>query len=500
VELHIEVTEGGNPLARNTISICNSTRSRSGGRPFEASGARAHTDRTFERRECRSPRLSLWRRCVARIGRFAGLVAGAGLAASLVAGLAGCSDEAEDLVIPLTYLAAGRVVDPTTDPITGIAGARVTDDTDPEVRAVTTDDDGNFVLQGLSPGTHRLRVELAGRVTTISYDIPVQKNVIDALVPIFTAAQIDSVLLARGAPAWDREAGIFGLFALRSNGLPIGDATVTFAPPPGGTLVQTGEGKDPIVLVNGAPGDIEFSITRAGYVWDDPYRTSLRPGVLAFAAPRARPNFVGYAFANNAGGAAVSGALVTLESGPDAGRSTTTNFLGQFTFVALAPGTGRARFEATGFLPGLTWPQPFDQDTTLVQILLEPDTLAAWSALEGGPPLDPARGAMVVDARAAMGGDLALGARIVIHAGPGGTGDAAIVLSAAHPAIHMNLNPGFHRVSVTAPGYLESVEIDSVEVRAGEVTYTRIDLEVPAAARHASRAASRRAAAFGFQR
>ena len=69
---------------------------------------------------------------------------------------------------------------------------------------VTSDADGNFVLQGVPDGVHRLRVELAGRRTTLTYDFAVRKNVADALVPLFTDAEIDSVLNANGAPPWDR--------------------------------------------------------------------------------------------------------------------------------------------------------------------------------------------------------------------------------------------------------------------------------------------------------
>jgi hypothetical protein len=427
--------------------------------------------------QCRNPRLSLWR---GRVASAALALAWGVLGIGTALGLAGCGDEAEDLVIPTVYVAAGRVVDPTTDPISGISGARVSVDTDAEVSAVTTDADGYFVLAGVKAGTHRLRAEVPGYVPTLSYDLEIEKNVVDALVPIFTAQQIDSVLAARGAPAWDREAGLFGLFALRSNGLPVGDASVSFAPSPGGTLVQTGDAEDPIVLVNGSPGDFSISVARSGYLWDGPYGIALRPAVLTFAAPRARPNFTGYAFANSSGGAAVSNATVTIVSGPDAGRSETTTFLGQFTFVGLEPGTGRARLTAPGFVPELTWPQPFDKDTTLVQVMVEPDTLTAWIASEAGPALDPTRGTLVVDARAAAGGDFALGAAIQIGAGQGSGGDVSLPLTAGHPALRVNLDPGFYVVHVTAPGFAPSAVIDSVEVRPGEITSTRIDLDPPA--------------------
>jgi hypothetical protein len=108
----------------------------------------------------------------------------------------------------------------------------------------------------------------------------VRKNVADALVPLFTDTEIDSVLVANGAPPWDRGQSLLGLFALKSTGVPLGDALVSFATPPGGTLVQTGQGKDPIVVVNAAVGATSFSLARSGYVWDGPYAASLRPGIV----------------------------------------------------------------------------------------------------------------------------------------------------------------------------------------------------------------------------
>ena len=105
------------------------------------------------------------------------------------------------------------------------------------------------------------------------------------------------MLAARGAPPWNRLQGLFGLFALKSTGVPLGDAVTAFTPSPGGVLVQTGEGADPIVVVNGAPGAYQMQIARGGYVWDGPYGVTLRPDVLTFAAPRSRPNFNGFLFA-----------------------------------------------------------------------------------------------------------------------------------------------------------------------------------------------------------
>jgi len=105
-------------------------------------------------RVCRGARadtrgLNLWRACLT------------------VLVLGGCT-EAEVLKIPVVYVVAGRVLDPATSPVLGIAGARVFVDTAPDVTPVTSDADGNFVLQGVPNGVHRLRVELAGRRGVLS--------------------------------------------------------------------------------------------------------------------------------------------------------------------------------------------------------------------------------------------------------------------------------------------------------------------------------------------
>src|SRR5262245_25797098 len=181
---------------------------------------------TFTRAEADARRLHLWRACVT-------------LGVAIVLG--GCS-EAEDLRIPVVYVVAGRVLDPATSPVEGIPGARVSVDTDQGVMPVTTDADGHFVLQGVHDGVHRLRAGLTGGRTTLTYNFAVRKNVANALVPLFTDHEIDSVLTANGAPAWDRAQALFGVFALKSTGVPLGDALLTFATPPGGTLVQTGQG------------------------------------------------------------------------------------------------------------------------------------------------------------------------------------------------------------------------------------------------------------------
>jgi len=394
--------------------------------------------------------LTLWRACVTLLL------------------LGGCT-EAEVLKIPVVYVVAGRVLDPATSPVEGIAGARVFVDTAPDVQSVTSDADGNFVLQGVPDGVHRLRVELAGRRTTLTYDFAVRKNVADALVPLFTDTEIDSVLVANGAPPWDRGQSLLGLFALKSTGVPLGDALVSFATPPGGTLVQTGQGKDPIVVVNAAVGATSFSLARSGYVWDGPYAASLRPGIVTFGAPRARPNFNGFVFANNSSGSPVDGATVAVLEGRTA-ATTTTNFLGQFSLVGLAAGRYVARITAPGFLPTVTWPQPLDQDTTLAQVLVLPDSLDGWA---DPTPIDSTRGLLRVDARDFGTGAVLDGATVEVVAG--GEGSTSIAQTPGRPALRVNLLPGLYRVFARAPGRKDSPAADSVRVRAGEVTSTRVD-------------------------
>ncbi len=405
----------------------------------------------------------------------------ASVAAAIALALAGCGGGAKDLTIPIVYVVGGRVVDATTSPISGVAGATISVENEPLIRGVTSDADGYFVLQGLPAGVHRLRADRSGRRTTVTYDFRVTRNLVDAVVPLFTDAEIDSVLLARGAPAWDRAQGLFGLFALKSTGVPLGDALVSFAPSPGGTLVQTGEGKDPIVLVNAAIGDFGLGLARGGYVWDGPYNVALRPGVVLFAAPRARPNFNGFVFAARSSGTPVAGALVSVLEGPTAGVTSTTNFLSQFSLVGLSAGRYVARVTAAGFLPTVSWPQALDQDTTLSQVIVPPDTLSAWALSAGGPAPDGARGHVLVDARAAESGAVLDGATVEFDplwgaaAGGGGAASAALAQTQGAPAVRLNLAPGLYRIFARAAGRNDSPATDSVVVRAGEVTTTRID-------------------------
>lgn len=396
------------------------------------------------------------------------------IAGLLVALWTGACDEAAVIVVPTVYLVAGQVADPTSDPFTPLPGASVSVETAPEVASVTTDADGNFLLHGVPPGVHRLRAELAGRRTSRTIGLLVDRNVTDAGIPLFTDAQIDSILAARGAPAWDRGAGVLGLFALRSNGLALGSATVTLTPRyphADGTLVQTGKAEDPIVVVNATPGDYRMDVVYAGFRWDNPYAVRLEPGVVTFGVPRARPNIIGYLFTGRSTGDPVEGAAVSVLSGPSA-SSATTNFLGQFSLVGLVRGRYVVRMEAAGFLPGLTWPQELEEDTTLTCAVVTADTLAAWSASQAGPAPEPDRGHLAVEARSAAGGALVLGAVLSVSPPLGGT---SLPQTSRAPALLLNLPAGDYSVTVSGPGVAPSTT-GGVTVRAGAVTYSRLDL------------------------
>jgi len=405
-------------------------------------------------------------------------------ALALAALAGGCSD-AETIFVPTVYVVAGRVADPTTSPIAGVPGARLVVETAPNVVAVTSDANGDFVLQGVPPGTHRVRADLAGHVSTITYDFVVAANVIDAFVPIFTPAQVDSVLDARGAPPWNRQQGLFGLFALKSTGVPLGDAVATFLPSPGGTLVQTGEGADPIVVVNGSPGMYQLQVDRGGYVWDDPYGVTLRPNVLTFAAPRSRPNFNGFVFAHLPSGPPVEAAAVNAlpaTSDVSAGAAT-TNFIGQFSIVGLPRATYTARITAAGFLPMLSFPQPLDQDTTLAAIAFTADSLAAWAAAAGAAVPTPGLGTIVIDVRDAVSGAPIAGATVEVEGGAG----RSVAQTARALALRLDVPAGRHRVYARAPGYADAATQEDVRVAADEVTFGSMSLAAPVAARRQRR-------------
>lgn len=386
----------------------------------------------------------------------------------------GACDGARDILVPTVYLVAGRVADPTSSPFTALPGATVSVETAPQVASVTTDADGNFVLHGVPAGTHRLRATLAGRVPAISIGLVVTGNVDDTGLPLFTRAEIDSILLARGAPAWDTSRALVGLFALRSNDVPLGAATISLspsAPYAGGTLFQTGDGADPIVIDNAIPGSYSLTVQHPGYVWDGPYAAELQAGVVTFGLPRARPNLNGFVFAERSTGNAVDGAQVTILSGPMASQST-SDFLGQFSLVGMIKGVYTVGASAAGFLPGVSWPQDLQADTTLTFLVARSDSLTAWSAAVGGPALDPSRGHLLVEARDVVGGVVIAGATLVANP----SGGFAVAQTSERPALLLNLLPGTYTVSVTGGAVSGTPAHAGVLVRAGEVTASRLDL------------------------
>lgn len=386
-----------------------------------------------------------------------------------------CGQGANQILIPTVYLVGGKVADPTSNPITPLAGARVWVETAPEVSDVTSDANGVFLLHGVPPGVHRLRAELPGRRSMSTIGIPIDENVVDAILPLFTDAEIDSILSAQGAPAWDRQTALFGLFARKANGLPLAGAGLLFhprEPNAGGTLVQTAAAEDPMVVVNAVPGDYSLSVSKAGFVWDGPYSVTLVPGLVTFGAPRARPNVTGFVFADRASGNAVEGAQVAVLTGTTPANAT-TDFLGQFVLTGLIHGRYLFRFTQTGFLPSVSWPQELDTDTTLVQAILHADTLAAWSAAGGGPAIASDRGHLAVEARNATGGERILGATLSVN--PQGTG-FAIPETDTTPALLLDLAPGTYTVTLSAPSVPGGFVTTGVTVRAGEVTYSRLNL------------------------
>ena len=382
----------------------------------------------------------------------------------------GC-DEAQQMLIPTVYVVAGQVGDPTSNPFTPLPGATVVVETAPEVSSVQADADGNFILQGVPLGTHRLRAELAGRRATISVDLVVDRNLVDVGLPLFTDAQIDSILAARAAPPWDRATALFGVFALRSTGVPLGDAVVALAPDPGGTKVQTGQGEDPIVWVNASLGATNLTVVRSGYTWRNPISLLLRAGTVTFGVPRALPNLTGFLFADRLTGAPLGGASVTVQSGPSR-PSAATDVIGQFRLQGIEPGTYTLQFDASGYLPGLTFPQPTQEDTTLSYVAVHPDTLNSWAISQGASAPAADRGHLRADLRAAVGGAPLVGAFLETFPSQG----ERIQQSASRPALLLNLPPGTYTVIVRALNGTELRRDDAVTVQAGTVTAVRYDL------------------------
>lgn len=387
--------------------------------------------------------------------------------------LHGACDDAGEITVPTVYLIAGQVADPTTNPFLGISGATVRVVTAPEVEAVTTDAGGNFVLHGVPLGVHRLRAEHPGHRATLTIGIDVSANVDDAGIPLFTDAQVDSILSSRGAPPWDRATALFGAFARRSTGLPLASAAITFAPRAphaGGTLVQTGVAEDPIVVVNAMPGEYQVTFSLAGFAWDVPYDAGLEAGTITFGAPRARPNLSGFVFADRSTGSPVDGATVSVYAGPPIG-AVTTDFLGQFSLIGVMPATYVIEIAPPGLLPTLSWPDFVDVDTTRNFVVFHADSVSNWVGAAGGPMLSAAAGHLAVEARSAAGGALLLGATLEVGSASG----FPLAQTPLAPAMRVNLDPGEYEVRVLHAGN-ELARRANISVRAGRVSFVRLDL------------------------
>lgn len=394
------------------------------------------------------------------------------LAGALLLLATGCGGGAEEIVIPQVYLLAGQVVDPTESPLVPLPGAVVAVQTAPQVAPVIADADGFFVLQGLPPGRHRLIADLEGRITTISIELEVDRSLVDLAMPLFTRAQIDSILDERQAPPWDRQKGLFGLFALRSTGVPLGEATVSLAPDPGGEILQTGEGADPIVWVNTTPGRYSLTVGHSGYLWPNPYTVTLQPGVVTFGAPRALLNITGFLFANRSTGSPVSDANVDLVKDVSE-QTTSTDFLGQFNFVGLEEARYYLHHQPHGLMGGLGWPIDVEEDTTLSQVVFHPDTLATWSLSAGGPVPDPGRGHVALDLRNSEGGAPLVG--WTIEADPGG-GSHSVPQRDGIPALLINLESESYVVTVRDTSGMQRSITAGVNIHPGKVAYTRLEL------------------------
>jgi hypothetical protein len=92
-------------------------------------------------------------------------------------------------------------------------------------------------------------------------------------------------------------------------------------------------------------------------------------------------------------------------------------------------------------------------------------------------------GSIVLDVRDAVSGAGIDGATVEIVEG----GGVATPQDARALALRVNVAPGLHRVFARGPAHDDAPAADSVEVRAGEVTFGRIDLVTTAARRSIQR-------------
>jgi hypothetical protein len=122
---------------------------------------------------------------------------------------------------------------------------------------------------------------------------------------------------------------------------------------------------------------------------------------------------------------------------------------------------------------GVGWPTELPQDTTLSQLVFDPDTLTAWSLSGGGPALDPSRGQMVVDLRDEAGGNPLTGH--YLRTIPDGGGHA-ILQSETVSALLINVLTGSYTVVVMEPSGEELLRTSGIVVLPGRVVHTRLEL------------------------
>lgn len=203
---------------------------------------------------------------------------------------------------------SGRV---TTDGVTGVAGATVTNGT---VSATTTSS-GNFSLS-LSAGTHTIYATKDGYATSASQEL--------SLAPGQSLSGVDLRITPNAATISGKVTG---------NGLPLYQAQVTVAGDAGTFQTQTGVQGQYSISVE--PGDYAVSASKTGYLEPASQNVTAHPGQsvpdIDFALILNKATISG--LVTNASGEFLRNATVTATDDDDAGNTstTTTNVSGEFT-------------------------------------------------------------------------------------------------------------------------------------------------------------------------
>ena len=120
-------------------------------------------------------------------------------------------------------------------------------------------------------------------------------------------------------------------------------------------------------------------------------------------------------------------------------------------------------------------------------IVFTADTLNAWAAAGGQAPPNLELGVVALEVRDKGTGALRPGADVAVQ----GTASRGTPQTSRAPALALDVPAGLHRLLVRPLGTDEwVVTVDSVEVRAGEVTSGRIDLFPPSLPAGSRRTAS----------